>query len=64
VKYLLGHRKLDTTSRYAHYQAFKKGEYMVKHPQTKEEEDWLILEEWELVRTDNNLNLGIYRKRK
>ena len=64
VKYLLGHRKLDTTSRYAHYQAFKKGEYMVKRPQNKEEEDQLILEEWELVRTDTKLNLGIYRKRK
>ena len=64
VKYLLGHRKLDTTSRYAHYQAIKKGEYMVKRPQTKEEEDQLILEEWELVRTDVDINLGIYRKRK
>ena len=64
VKYLLGHRRLDTTGRYVHYQAFKKGEYMVKRPQTKDEEDQLILEEWELVRTDNKLNLGIYRKRK
>ena len=64
VKYLLGHRKLDTTSRYAHYQAFKKGEYMVKRPQSKAEEDQLILEEWELVRLDTALNLGIYRKRK
>ena len=64
VKYLLGHRKLDTTSRYAHYQAFKKGEYMVKRPQTKAEEDQLILEEWEFVRLDTELNLGVYRKRK
>ncbi len=30
----------------------------------KEEEDQLILEEWELVRTDTEINLGIYRKRK
>ena len=37
---------------------------MVKRPKTKEEEDQLILEEWELVRTDVDINLGIYRKRK
>jgi len=37
---------------------------MVKTPQTKEEEDQLILEEWEHVRTDTELNLGVVRKRK
>ena len=63
VKYLLGHRKLDTTGRYAHYQGFKKGEYMVKRSQTKEK-DQLIIEEWEKVRDDLVLNLGVYRKRK
>jgi hypothetical protein len=37
---------------------------MVKRPQTKAEEDQLILEEWEFVRLDTELNLGVYRKRK
>ena len=27
VKYILGHKRLDTTSRYAHYQAFRNEEY-------------------------------------
>ena len=60
---MLGHRRLDTTGRYAHYQGFKKGEYMVKRSQTKEK-DQLIIEEWERVRDDLVLNLGVYRKRK
>jgi len=30
VKYILGHKRLDTTSRYAHYQAFHTDEYTCK----------------------------------
>ncbi|TET28918.1 MAG: hypothetical protein E3J73_00085 [Candidatus Bathyarchaeum sp.] len=37
VKYLLGHKRLDTTGRYAHYQAFRNEYYIVKRPQTKKE---------------------------
>ena len=42
VKYILGHKHLDTTARYAHYQAFRNEEYTVRRPLTREEEDQLI----------------------
>ncbi len=64
VKYLLGHKRLDTTGKYAHYQAFKDEEYIVKRPQTKQEEDQLILEGYDFVRYDVKNNEPIYKKRK
>lgn len=64
VKYVLGHKRLDTTSRYAHYQAFRNEEYIVKRPQTKEEEDQLIQQGFQYVRYDQKYNEAVYRKRK
>jgi integrase len=37
VKYVLGHKRLDTTQRYVHYQGFKAEEYVVKVAETLEE---------------------------
>jgi integrase len=64
VKYLLGHKRLDTTGRYAHYQAFRNEEYMVKRPQTRVEEDQLIEDGFQFVRYDEKHNEAVYRKRK
>ncbi len=50
VKYLMGHKRLDTTGRYTHYQAFRNEEYIVKRPQTKKEEDQLIETGFEYVK--------------
>ena len=52
VKYLLGHKRLDTTGRYAHYQAFKKAEYITKRAKTREEEDQLLNEGYKFIRYD------------
>jgi len=52
VKYLLGHKRLDTTGRYAHYQAFKKEEYITKRAKTREEEDQLLNEGYKFIRYD------------
>jgi len=61
---LFGHKRLDTTGKYAHYQAFKDEEYIVKRPQTKQEEDQLILEGYDFVRYDVKNKEPIYKKRK
>ncbi len=66
VKYLLGHKRLDTTGRYAHYQAFKKEEYKtvrVTVETTREEEDQLNNTGYKFVRYDENRKEAIYRKR-
>jgi len=64
VKYLLGHKRLDTTGRYAHYQAFRNEEYMVKRPQTRVEENQLIEDGFQFVRYDEKHEEVVYRKRK
>ena len=64
VKYVLGHKRLDTTGRYAHYQAFRSEEYIVKRPRTKDEEDQLIQDGFTFVRFDERYDEAIYRKRK
>jgi len=64
VKYILGHKRLDTTGRYAHYQAFRNEEYTVRRPLTREEEDQLIQDGFQYVRFDEKHNEPVYRKRK
>ena len=64
VKYILGHKKLDTTGRYAHYQAFRNEEYTVRRPLTREEEDQLIQDGFQFVRYDQKHREPVYRKRK
>ena len=64
VKYILGHKRLDTTGRYAHYQAFRNEEYTVRRPLTREEEDQLIQDGFQFVRYDEKHREPIYRKRK
>ena len=64
VKYILGHKRLDTTARYAHYQAFRNEEYTVRRPQTREEEDQLIQDCFQYVRYDEKHREPVYRKRK
>ena len=64
VKYLLGHKRLDTTGRYAHYQAFKKEEYITKRSTTREEEDNLLDTGFKFIRYDTKHDEAIYRKRK
>ena len=64
VKYILGHKRLDTTARYAHYQAFRNEEYTVRRPQTREEEDQLIQDGFQYVRYDEKHREPVYRKRK
>jgi len=64
VKYLLGHKKLDTTGRYAHYQAFRNEEYTVRRPTTRTEEDQLIENGFQFIRYDPKNKEPVYRKRK
>ena len=64
VKYILGHKHLDTTARYAHYQAFRNEEYTVRRPLTREEEDQLIQDGFQFVRYDQKHRELVYRKRK
>ena len=64
VKYILGHKRLDTTGRYAHYQAFRNEEYTVRRPLTREEEDQLIQDGFQFVRYDEKHREPVYRKRK
>ncbi len=64
VKYLLGHKRLDTTGRYAHYQAFRNEEYVVKRVNMRKEEDQLIEDGFQFVRYDQKHEEAVYRKRK
>jgi len=64
VKYLLGHKRLDTTGRYAHYQAFRNEEYTVRRPTTRTEEDQLIENGFQFIRYDPKHKEAVYRKRK
>ena len=64
VKYLLGHKRLDTTGRYAHYQAFRNEEYTVRRPTTREEEDQLIQDGFQFIRYDQKHKEPVYKKRK
>jgi integrase len=62
VKYILGHKRLETTGKYAHYQAFRSEEYTCKAVETKEEAIKLIESGFEYV-TDMN-DFKLFRKRK
>ena len=64
VKYVLGHKKLDTIGRYAHYQAFRSEEYTVRRPQTRTEDDQLIENGFQFIRYDQKHKEKVYRKRK
>ena len=64
VKYLLGHKRLDTTGRYAHYQAFKNKEYVSKVALNPNEACALIDAGWDFVSGAFNDGGQIFRKRK
>ncbi|MBN1784990.1 MAG: tyrosine-type recombinase/integrase [Candidatus Bathyarchaeota archaeon] len=62
VKYILGHKRLDTTQRYAHYQPFQKEKYHCKVAKTQEEITDLIENGFEYVTEQEGLKY--FRKRK
>jgi hypothetical protein len=62
VKYLLGHKRLDTTGRYTHYQAFKKEEYITKRAKTREE-DQLLNDGYKFIRYDDKNEEVVLTKR-
>jgi site-specific recombinase XerC len=63
VKDLLGYVCISNTDRYQHG-SFSNDEYIIKRPQTSQEEDALISVGFEYVRFDSKENVPIYRKRK
>jgi integrase len=63
VKDLLGHKCISNTDRYQH-SSFSNEEYVVKRPQTSQEEDTLINAGFQFVRFDSKEDVPIYRKRK
>jgi integrase len=63
VKYVLGHKRLDTTSKYAHYQAFRSEEYTCKATANNDEASQLIENGFEYVLTTPD-GLMLFRKRK
>jgi integrase len=63
VKDLLGHKCISNTDRYQHG-SFSNEEYVVKRPQTSQEEDTLINAGFQFVRFDSKEDVPIYRKRK
>jgi integrase len=64
VKYVLGHNHSSSTDRYTHYIPFEEDEFIVKRPQSREEEDNLILNGFEFIRFDERYNEPVYKKRK
>jgi len=63
VKYILGHKRLDTTIRYTHYQPFRKDEYACKTATNEEEATALIENGFEYILTTPN-GYMLFRKRK
>ena len=63
VKYILGHKRLDTTSRYAHYQPFKSEEYACKTATNAKEATNLIENGFQYVTTTPDA-LMLFKKRK
>lgn len=64
VKYLLGHKQLESTEIYTHLIDWKNDEYHVATAKTLDEEKALLESGFELVRYSNEDKLAIYRKRK
>jgi len=62
VKYIMGHKRLDTTARYIHYTNFQEEEYHCKVATTIEEIKNLVENGFQFVQKVDNAN--IYRKRK
>lgn len=63
VKDLLGHKCISNTDRYQHG-SFSSEEYIIKRPQTSQEEDLLMSAGFEFVRFDHKENVPVLRKRK
>jgi integrase len=63
VQKLLGHRNLNATAVYEH-STFTVEEYIVRRPQTKEDEDSLIAAGYQFIRYDTERGEPVYRKRK
>ena len=63
VKTLLGHKSIISTDRYQHG-TFASEEYIIKRPQTSQEEDTLMSAGFEFVRFDHKENVPVLRKRK
>jgi integrase len=64
VKYLLGHKCIESTDIYTHLINFESDEWHVAHAQTLEEETKLIEAGFEFVRFSEKDKVAIYRKRK
>ena len=62
VQYMLGYKSSASTDRYTHYRPAEPTKYAVKRPQTKEEEDQLLLEGWSFIRYDGQHKEPIYRR--
>jgi len=62
VKYILGHKRLDTTGKYAHYQPFRNEEYTCKAANNVTEATQLIENGFEYITEIEGLKL--FRKRK
>ena len=63
VKYILGHKRLDTTARYAHYQTFRSEEYACKTATNANEATQLIENGFQYVTTTPDA-LMLFKKRK
>ena len=62
VQYMLGHRSSQSTDRYTHYRPQAPTEWEVKRVSTEEEEDQLIIENWQFHRFDEVHQKAIYRR--
>jgi len=62
VKYILGHKRLDTTGKYAHYQPFRTDEYTCKTATNITEVEQLIENGFEYITEIDGLK--VFRKRK
>jgi integrase len=63
VKDVLGHKSITNTDKYQH-STYTSDEYIVKRPETTQQEDALISSGFEYVRFDERELKPIYRKRK
>ncbi len=64
VQHMLGHRSSLSTDRYTHYRPQTPTKWEIKRVTTIEEEDRLILENWEFFRFDSVHQQAIYRRAK
>lgn len=65
AQYVLGHKNPQNTEWYAHYKPNPdSGEWIVRRPRTKEEEDDLVAHNYDYVRFDETERCPIYKKRK